>query len=275
VIDPRRIIMVAALLGAVGIWLLLPRGKVRGRLLGLALGAVGLGLLASQMPGLGDWVAQSLFAVLAAVTVVSAAAAITLRNPVYCAIWFGMSLLGTAGLLLFQGAQFLAVATVVVYAGAILVIFLFLLMLAEPGGRAPYDRVTWEGLVSAFAGAFIAGILSMTVTSVLAPRAGSIELSQWEPVEPPVAVTDQQRQQGILADNHMQQIGGALFDGRQPTREGQSPKPGYLIAVEVAGVLLLAALVGAAVIVGRGRQALSGPRVEPAGSPSPGGPPDE
>ncbi len=163
-IDPRRIIMVAALLGAVGIWLLLPRGRVRGRLLGIALGAVSLGLLASQMPGLGDWLAQSVFVVLAAVTIAAAAAAITLRNPVYAAISFGMSLLGIAGLLLFQGAQFLAVATIVVYAGAILVIFLFLLMLAEPEGRAPYDRLTWEGLVSAFAGAFTAGILTMTVT---------------------------------------------------------------------------------------------------------------
>jgi len=266
--------MVAALLGAIGIWLLLPRGRVRGRLLGLALGAVSLGLLASQMPGLGDWVAQSLFVILAGVTIVSAAAAITLRNPVYAAISFGMSLLGTAGLLLFQGAQFLAVATIVVYAGAILVIFLFLLMLAEPGGRAPYDRLTWEGLVSAFAGAFTAGILAMTVTCTLVPRAGSLELSKREPPEPPVAVTHEQREQGILAYNHVEQIGRALFDRPQPTPAGQSPGPGYLVAVEVAGVLLLAALVGAAVIVGRGRGSLPRPRAKTAGFSSRGGPPD-
>ena len=62
-------------------------------------------------------------------------ATVTFRNPVYCAIWFGLSLLGTAGLFLFHGAQFLAVATVVVYAGAILVTFLFVLMLAQPEGK--------------------------------------------------------------------------------------------------------------------------------------------
>ena len=55
-----------------------------------------------------------------------------------------MSLLGTAGLFLFQGAQFLGVATIVVYAGAILVTFLFVLMLAQPEGHAFYDRVSWE-----------------------------------------------------------------------------------------------------------------------------------
>ena len=71
---------------------------------------------------------------LAGVTVIAAAGAVTFRSPVYCAIWFALTLLGTAGLFLLQGAQFLGVATVVVYAGAILVTFLFVLMLAQPAG---------------------------------------------------------------------------------------------------------------------------------------------
>ena len=54
-----------------------------------------------------------------------------------------------------QGAQFLAVATVVVYAGAILVTFLFVLMLAQPEGRTYYDRLSWEALVSSATGAGI------------------------------------------------------------------------------------------------------------------------
>ncbi len=53
------------------------------------------------------------------------------------------SLLGTAGLFLFQGAQFLSIATVAVYAGAIVVTFLFVLMLAQPEGHAFYDRIGW------------------------------------------------------------------------------------------------------------------------------------
>ena len=77
-------------------------------------------------------------------TIVAAVATVTFRNPVYCAIWFGMTLTGTAGLFLFAGAEFLAVATLVVYAGAILVTFLFVLMLAQPEGDASYDRRSWE-----------------------------------------------------------------------------------------------------------------------------------
>ena len=54
-----------------------------------------------------------------------------------------MSLLGTAALFLLQGAQFLGIATVAVYAGAIVVTFLFVLMLAQPEGHAFYDRISW------------------------------------------------------------------------------------------------------------------------------------
>ena len=88
----------------------------------------------------------------------------TFRSPVYCAIWFALSLLGTAALFLFQGAQFLGVATIVVYAGAILVTFLFVLMLAQPEGDAFYDRISWEGLLAASTGALmVGGALTLTL----------------------------------------------------------------------------------------------------------------
>jgi NADH-quinone oxidoreductase subunit J len=178
--------------------------------------------------------------------VVGAIATVTLRNPVYAAIWFGMTLLGTAGLFLLAGAQFLAVATVVVYAGAILVTFLFVLMLANPRGRAPYDRVSWEAFVSAATGAVIVGVLSMTVTRVL---------THPDRPKPPLVVAAAQGEPAVLSDTHMARIGQDLF-GR------------HLIAVEVAGTLLLVALVGAAVIVGRARGPLRGEEREGRG---PGG----
>ena len=73
------------------------------------------------------------------------------------------------------------------------------------------------------------GLLSMTVVGVLGPERGRA---------PPVAATEQDRQQGVLADEYVRPLGKALFER-------------HLIAAEAAGVLLLAALVGAAVIVGR------------------------
>jgi len=236
VIDSQWIFTLAVLSGAVGMWLLLPRGGRGGWPLGVPLMAIALGLGASQLLRLEGmespqrWVAEGVFFMLAGVTVVSAVATVTLRNPIYCAIWFGLSLLGTAGLFLFAGAQFLAVATVVVYAGAILVTFLFVLMLAHPRGRAVYDRSSWEALVSAATGVVMIGILSMTVADVLTLHGeqGGALVTAAEAAGP--------RSDGVLADAHVAHFGAELF-GR------------HLIAVEVAGTLLLVALVGAAVIV--------------------------
>ncbi len=75
-------------------WLLLPRGTARGRSIGAVLAVIAFGLGASQMPLVGDWVAQSVFSILAGVTVVAAAATVSFRNPVYCAIWFGLDFVG-------------------------------------------------------------------------------------------------------------------------------------------------------------------------------------
>lgn len=230
--DPHHILTLTTLLGALGMWLMLPRGTHRGRALGVVMGSIALGLGASQVPCLGDWMAEGLFLILAGITVVSAAAAVTFRNPLYCAIWFGQSLLGTAGLFFFTGAQFLAVATVVVYAGAILVTFLFVIMLAQPEGRANYDRVSWEALISAVTGIVIVGVLSMTIGGVFSPTQTPARA-----ITPP---TEQALSAGVLVPQHVARLGGELF-GR------------HLLAVEIVGVLLLVALVGAVAIVGHKR----------------------
>ncbi len=81
-----------------------------------------------------------------------------------------MTLVGTAGLFLLAGAEFLAVATIVVYAGAILVTFLFVLMLAQPEGHTTYDRRSWEAPISAFIGAVLVGILTATIAASLKAR---------------------------------------------------------------------------------------------------------
>jgi len=212
---------------------MLPRGAASGRALGSVLTTIGVGLLASQASRMGSGnegpvflVEDAIFFILAGVTVLAAVATVTFRNPVYSALWFGLSLLGTAGLFLFEGAQFLGVATIVVYAGAILVTFLFVLMLAQPKGQAYYDRLSWAAPLSAFSGALIVGVLTVTVVNVfqnpaLANRP-SIEMSALE--------------NEILAPQHMAHLGAWLFSKQ-------------LVAIEVAGTLLLVALVGAVAIV--------------------------
>jgi NADH-quinone oxidoreductase subunit J len=253
---------VAILLFAAGMWLLLPRARSQGRPAGVSLTLIGLALLTLlvhfglaagvegqpywswrvSLPQGGQWPVDVVFLVLAAITVTSAVAAVTLRSPVYCAIWFGLTLLGTAGLFLYQGAQFLALATVVVYAGAILVTFLFVLMLAHPEGTTYYDRLSWEAMLSACAGAVMVGILTMTMVQAF-QQPGSIVERKAESAE-----VAQARINGILADQHVASLGGQLFST-------------HLVSVEVAGTLLLVALVGAIAIVAQA----TGNRLDSAG----------
>jgi NADH-quinone oxidoreductase subunit J len=209
----------------------------RSRAIAVILGLVSLGLFFSRVPAVGHLGDRTIFWLLAGTTIISAVASVTLRSPVYCAIWFAMTLLGTAGLLLTQGAQFLGIATVVVYAGAILVTFLFVLMLAQPQGQAYFDRLSWEGFLSASAAALLVGILTMTLATVFYPPHKSDA-----PALPPMeAKFDAEKLKGnILADQHMAHIGKQLFSR-------------HLIAVEVAGTLLMVALVGAIAIVAQSK----------------------
>src|SRR5436190_14120186 len=142
---------------------------------------------------------------MAGMTIVSAVGAVTMRSPVYCAIWFALTLLGTAGLFFFQGAQFLGVATIVVYAGAILVTFLFVLMLCNPEGHALYDRISWEAGMSAVTGALLVGLLSWTTASTL-----FLAKSPAEKVAGPapivLAVTPAEQGANILSPQHVEKL---------------------------------------------------------------------
>ena len=220
----------ALLAGVIGVWLLLPTRLRYGKVLGSLLVALAGGLLAYDLPMLGDWTSQVVFWLLAAVTLGAAIATISSQAPVYSAIWFALSLLGTAGLFLFQGAQFLAGATIVVYAGAIVVTFLFVIMLAQPEGHSPYDRLTWGGLPKVL-GVVSAGLLVGILTFMLGKT--KHEIAQ------PGAMTaaapgDGARKaiSGVRSTEHVANLGRRLF--------GE-----HLLSVEIAGTLLLVALVGA------------------------------
>src|SRR5262245_28443610 len=90
----------ALLLGAAGLWLLLPSRRPMGKAVGSMLLAVAGGRFAYDLPRLGDWADQLVFWLLALITLAAAVAMIASQSPVYSAIWFALSLLGTAGLFL-------------------------------------------------------------------------------------------------------------------------------------------------------------------------------
>lgn len=229
-LSPTAWIVVAVVAGTLGIWLLLPPAGLKRRLVGMVLTVVALCVLGvSQLSSLGSGLDNTMFAVLAGLVVVAAISTITFSNPVYCAIWFAITLLGIAGLFLITGAQFLGVATVVVYAGAILVMFLFVLMLANPSGRAAYDRLSWESWIAAPVGVLLVAIVSLSLHQALTADAG----------QAPLAVASiEALEAGVLAEQHVAHLGNHLFSE-------------YLIGVEIAGTLLLTALVAAAAIVAR------------------------
>jgi len=244
--DVALLLIPSALL-ALGMWLLLPRGTTKGKAAGLLLTTISLGLFAGRLYPLQDLVSDAVFYSMAAVTLASAIGAVTMRSPVYCAIWFALTLLGTAGLFFFQGAQFLGVATIVVYAGAILVTFLFVLMLSSPEGNALYDRLSWEAFISATAGAILVGLLTWTASAVtFRPTAEIAKVDAPAPTGPaPIVFPTTREAQGenILSQRHVEKLGTELFSR-------------YLPAVEIGGTLLLVALVGAIAVAAHGHSAM-------------------
>jgi NADH-quinone oxidoreductase subunit J len=253
-IQPGGLLAAAVTAAAASLWLMLPRGQSGGRerlarRLGCLLGLVALaGFVAAgrRLDSLGE---EGVFLTVSLVAVVSAAATIVSRSPVYSAIWFALALAGVAGVLLVLGAQFLGVATIVVYAGAILVMFLFVLMLAQPSGMAPYDRVSNEPLLSAVAGAVLLGLLSLSIGQLSAgPRVCCSTPSKGEALAaaadapaadaPATAAPTDAPAADPLAADQVARLGAELF-GR------------HLVAVQAAGVLLLVALVGSIAVVAR------------------------
>jgi NADH-quinone oxidoreductase subunit J len=236
-------------IAALGLWLALPRRMRYGKLLGGVLGLlVGLPLIASDWPLLPTISDEVVFWLLSGVAIVAAVATITSHSPVYSAIWFALSLLGTAGIFFFNGAQFLGVATVVVYAGAIVVTFLFVLMLAQPEGHASYDRIGW-GWFSKAASVVVAAAIVGTLTFLLGglkdqAKAADVALAAApSPSDKPAIKAGEQPHPVLRPQEHVAGLGAVLFSQ-------------HLISVEVAGTLLLAALVGAVAIAAQGKRRL-------------------
>ena len=246
--------------GAIGTYWLLPHrhgGPLPGRqyTFGASIAGVALlSILASMSPP-GPFLPTLFFYVFSAAALISALLTVTSRNPIYSALWFASVVLSTSGLFLLASAPFLAAGTIIVYAGAIIVTFLFVIMLAQMEGKALYDRAArapgsatvtcflllWC-LMYSLTGlttdpyARVQGRPPLSRTSEI-PRAYSLP-----PLSEPLAVLDRAYSStSWLSDskgNQKQNVAGL----------GESLYTDHLVTVGLTGVLLFVALVGAVAI---------------------------
>ncbi|OAI47453.1 hypothetical protein AYO44_09475 [Planctomycetaceae bacterium SCGC AG-212-F19] len=140
------------LLGAVAVYLLLPRPRPYPPWIGGALAAVALVVTGVWLTHTGVSIESVLFYIFAGVAVAAGGMLVTQANPARAALSFALVVLSTCGLFLLQAAPFLAAATVIIYAGAIIVTFLFVLMLAQQEGPSDADGRSREPLLSCLAG---------------------------------------------------------------------------------------------------------------------------
>jgi NADH-quinone oxidoreductase subunit J len=162
---------------------------------------------------------QIAFSYLAAASIAAAILAVTRRSPIHSMLWVLALFLHVAGIFLLVGAEFLAAVQVIVYAGAILVFYLFFLMLLDMPNEVARPPFGAHWPLAAAAGSAFAGLAWYASGSGLALTA------------PPPAGDGAPT--GSLAA-----IGTALFTE-------------FALPFEIASLILLAAIVGAVVVAKR------------------------
>ena len=165
---------------------------------------------------------QILFILFGAVALIGAIAVISFRHPIYSALSLIVTFFAQAGLFVLLGAHFVAAAQVIVYAGAIMVLFLFVIMLLNLGTLSVKGVMSGKlkglaiilGILFAAEGIYIAvNALNDTAVAAAEPTAAAVTTTTYD-------------------------IGELLFSK-------------YLLPFEVTSLILLAALIGVIVLVKR------------------------
>ena len=161
-------LILALVLAAAGFFLLLPRPRgrsVAGGTAAVLAAAVVLGAWVHETFGepAGDAVGKALFILFATGAVGFGTVLVAHRNPARGAIAFAFVVLSTCGLFLLLAAPFLMAATIIIYAGAIIVTFLFVLMLSQAAGPSDENDRSREPLLGSLAGFAFAGLVLFTL----------------------------------------------------------------------------------------------------------------
>ncbi len=171
-------------------------------------------------------VADVAFYAFAIVAVVAALLVVVARNPVHSVLWLILTFLSSAGLFVLLGAEFLAMLLMIVYVGAVAVLFLFVVMMLD---------IDFAALKAEMVRYFpLASLVGLVILMQLALLFGAWTAADGAPalrlaVTPDAAQIDNTRALGLL-----------IFDQ-------------YFLLFQVAGLILLVAMIGAIVLTLRHR----------------------
>jgi NADH-quinone oxidoreductase subunit J len=163
----------------------------------------------------GMGITQLLFWFLSVVALFSALMVISSKNPVYSVLWLIVTFFSISGHYILLNAQFLAIVNIIVYAGAIMVLFLFVIMLMNLNKETEPQKNRWLKMAGAIAG----GCLLLVMVAALRD-------------------TDMKQQQALVNEGSIgliKNLGKELFTT-------------YVVPFEISSVLFLSAMVGAVVI---------------------------
>jgi NADH-quinone oxidoreductase subunit J len=183
------------------------------------------------------------FYLFATLVIASGAITILARNPVHSVLWLILAFFNAAGLMVLVGAEFIAMLLVIVYVGAVAVLFLFVVMMLDIDFaelRAGFVKNFPLGM------ALAAVLLCELVLGIGAQRAGALKLG-----------TPDGASATPLGMSNTEAIGSLLY-GR------------YLFLFEAAGIILLVAMIGAIVLTHRQRTDTRGQNVSRQNQRRPG-----
>ena len=158
--DELKTIVPLVVAGAAAVYLLLPRPKPYSTTAGVLLAALAIVAAGGTILRTGVVTVETfLFYAFSLIAIVSGGLLVTQHNPARSALSFAVVILSTCGLFLLLAAPFLAAASIIIYAGAIIVTFLFVLMLAQQSGLSDADARSREPLLSTLTGFILLGAL--------------------------------------------------------------------------------------------------------------------
>jgi NADH-quinone oxidoreductase subunit J len=161
------------------------------------------------------------FYLFAGVTVASALLVVTARNPVHSVLWLILAFVNAAGLFILMGAEFLAMILVVVYVGAVAVLFLFVVMMLD----VDFVELRQGFIQNLPIGALIAAIFALEIILVV----GSWQFA-------PEALALRKEAAALPADAmNTRALGRVLYTK-------------YVYFFQAAGLILLVAMIGAIVL---------------------------